>query len=174
MKAMPGATLLTIGYEGLTPSELASLLRKHGATRVADVRQLPLSRKRGFSKSELAATLTANCIEYVGFPELGTPPAVRNRYKQSGDFFRLKQDYLAYLSTQGAAVESLHHLVAQGGCCLLCFERDAAQCHRSVLAEAIAARNGPALQVKHIQSREGHATEDGLFARNRSASSPHA
>ena len=77
--ATPKVSLMAIGYQGLVPLEFCSLLRKSGVQRVADVRQLPLSRKSGFSKTEPAATLKANGIEYVGFPKLGTPPAMRDR-----------------------------------------------------------------------------------------------
>jgi len=141
---------MTIGYQGFVPSELCSLLRKSGVQRVADVRQLPLSRKKGFSKTELAATLSANGIEYVGFPKLGTPPAMRDRYKKSGDFAQLRRDYLAYLASQGPTIEELRELAAQGGCALLCFERDPAQCHRSILAEVLAGSTGPTLLIEHL------------------------
>ena len=133
------------------PSEESGTMEgESGVQRVADVRQLPLSRKKGFSKTELAATLSANNIEYVGFPKLGTPPAIRKQYKESGDFTRFRRDYLAYLSSQEPAVEELRELAAQGGCALLCFERDPAQCHRSILAEVLAGRSGSAFRVEHL------------------------
>jgi uncharacterized protein (DUF488 family) len=142
--------LFTIGYEGRTPDELVATLRQAGVTRVVDVRQLPLSRKPGFSKSALAAFLASSGIEYVGFPNLGTPPAIRNQYKKSGDFVRLKRDYLAYLHTPGSVIEELSELAAQGGCALLCFERDPTKCHRSILAEVLADRTGSAFRVEHL------------------------
>jgi uncharacterized protein (DUF488 family) len=155
----PSARLLTAGYEGRTPDELASLLRQAGVTKVVDVRQLPLSRKPGFSKSALATYLSSLGIEYAGFPKLGTPPDIRNRYKKSGDFAQLKRDYLAYLGSQEPAVEELRELAAQGGCCLLCFERDPAQCHRSILAEVLARRTGSAFPMEHL----GFRVEGDLF-----------
>lgn len=148
--ATPTVSLMTIGYQGLVPSEFCSLLRKNGVQRVADVRQLPLSRKKGFSKTELAATLNANGIECLGFPKLGTPPAMRDRYKKGGDFERLRRDYLAHLGSHKPVVEELCELAAQGGCALLCFERDPAQCHRSILAEVLAGRSGSEFQIEHL------------------------
>jgi len=129
---------------------LVATLRQNGVVRVVDVRQLPLSRKPGFSKSALAAFMSRNGIDYVGFPKLGTPPAIRNRYKKSGDFARLKRDYLPYLRTQGPALGGLREIAAQGGCALLCFERDPARCHRSILAEVLAGRTGSAFRVEHV------------------------
>jgi uncharacterized protein (DUF488 family) len=126
------------------------MLQQSGVDRVADIRQMPLSRKSGFSKPALAAFLLKGGIEYVGVPKLGTPPAIRNHYKKSGDFARLKRDCLAYLRSQGPAVEKLRELAAQGGCVLLCFERDPARCRRSILAEVPAGRTGSALPVEHL------------------------
>jgi uncharacterized protein (DUF488 family) len=159
----PSARLLTIGYEGRTPDALVALLRQNEATKVVDVRQLPLSRKPGFSKSALVAFLTSHGIEYVGFPKLGTPPAIRNRYKKSGDFARLKRDYLVYLGTQGPEVAALRELAVQGGCVLLCFERDPAKCHRSILAEVLAGRTGSAFRIEHLGADVGTAPEGDLF-----------
>lgn len=155
-------SLYTIGYEGRTPAELAELLRRSGVVRVVDVRQLPLSRKPGFSKSALAAFLTSRGVEYVGFPKLGTPPAIRIHYKKSGDFARLKRDYLPYLRTQAPALEELRELAAQGGCALLCFERDPAKCHRSILADVLAGR-GSEFTVQHLGFKHEGAAEGDLF-----------
>lgn len=159
--AAKAVLLYTIGYEGRTPDELVALLRQNGVVRVVDVRQTPLSRKPGFSKSALAAFLTSHGIAYVGFPRLGTPPAMRSVYKKSGDFARLKRDYLVYLHAQGPVIEELREFAAQGGCALLCFERDPAKCHRSILTEVIADRTGSAFQVEHLGLRvEGPAKGD--------------
>lgn len=162
-----GVPLWTIGYEGRTPDGLADLLRRRGVVRVVDVRQLPLSRKPGFSKSALAAFLPSRGIEYVGFPKLGTPPAMRDRYKKGGDFERLRRDYLAYLGSQEPAVEELRELAAQGGYALLCFERDPAQCHRSILAEVLAGRTGSALRIEHLGFRVEDAAQADLFGPQR-------
>lgn len=160
------ATLYTIGYEGWTPEELLAILSGHGVTRVADVRQMPLSRKPGFSKSALSAFLESHGIEYVGFPRLGVPPAIRKSYNQNGDFARLKRDYLAYLRTQGPEIERLRELAAQGGCALLCFERDPARCHRSILAGVLAGRGGHEFRVVHLGFDEV-SPQDDLFAESR-------
>ncbi len=146
-----GAVLLsTIGYEGRTPEELVAILKHGGVTRVIDVRQMPLSRKPGFSKTALAEFLRARGIEYVGVPRLGTPPAIRDRYKKGGNFARLRRDYVAYLAGQKPAVAELRALAAQGGCVLLCFERDPQQCHRSILADMLVGGAGAQLEVRHL------------------------
>jgi len=161
--AAPKAVLATIGYEGRTVQDLLAVLKQAKVERVVDVRQLPLSRKPGFSKSALAEFLASHGIEYVGFPKLGTPPAIRNHYKKSGDFAQLRRDYLVYLGTQGPEIATLRELVAQGGCCLFCFERDPAKCHRSILAEVLAKYPGSALQVDHLGLTGASAAQGDLF-----------
>jgi uncharacterized protein (DUF488 family) len=156
-KAVP---LYTIGYEGRAVKDLLAVLKQAKVERVVDVRQMPLSRKPGFSKAALAEFLTSHGIEYIGFPKLGTPPAIRNQYKKSGDFARLRRDYLVYLGTQGPEVAALRDLAAQGGCALLCFERDPAQCHRSILAEVLANRTDSAFCIEHLGMRD----EGDLFS----------
>ena len=49
--------LYTIGYEATTMAEFIAALTRAGVTQVIDIRALPLSRRPGFSKSPLAASL---------------------------------------------------------------------------------------------------------------------
>jgi uncharacterized protein (DUF488 family) len=163
-KALP---LYTIGYEGRMVKDLLAVLKQAKVERVVDVRQLPLSRKPGFSKSALVEFLTSHGIEYVGFPKLGTPPDIRNRYKKNGDFARLRRDYLVYLDTQGPEIAALRELAAQGGCALLCFERDPAKCHRSILAEVLAGRSGSAFRIEHLGLSVEKAAQGDLFGPTR-------
>jgi hypothetical protein len=43
-------TLFTVGYEGSKPSDLFASLQDNGVTLLIDVRDVPISRKPGFSK----------------------------------------------------------------------------------------------------------------------------
>ena len=49
--------IYTIGYEAVTVAEFVAALQAAEVRRVIDVRALPLSRRPGFSKSSLAATI---------------------------------------------------------------------------------------------------------------------
>ena len=77
----------TIGYEGFDHSEWISALAQNEVQAVIDVRDVPLSRKRGFSKSQLAASLESAGIEYVHVRALGNPreyrEALKTRYGRS-------------------------------------------------------------------------------------------
>ena len=95
-------TIYTIGYEGATMDGFIAALRETGVRRVIDVRALPLSRRPGFSKSTLAASLKAEGIDYVHLKALGTPKPGRDAAKK-GDVATLTAIYDAQLElTRGA------------------------------------------------------------------------
>ncbi|MBK5102317.1 MAG: DUF488 domain-containing protein, partial [Desulfobacteraceae bacterium] len=81
--------IYTIGYQGLTPKHFLSMLNRYEISIVADVRQLPLSRKQGFSKRSLSESLANENIRYVSFSRLGTTKEMRNEVKETGDYATL-------------------------------------------------------------------------------------
>lgn len=130
--------IFTIGYEGATQAELVTALRDAGVKLLADIRAVPLSRRPGFSKNVLAAGLREAGIDYVGLKALGTPPEGREAARK-GNHDRLAEVYASQLELPEAIVQSemLKELAAERPTALLCFERDPAACHRSLLVEAI-------------------------------------
>jgi uncharacterized protein (DUF488 family) len=58
-------TVFTIGYEGLDIDTFVSMLAEYNIETVVDIRELPLSRKRGFSKTALTGVLNLSGLEYV-------------------------------------------------------------------------------------------------------------
>ena len=78
---MPPA-LFTIGYERRSPDELVRVLGDAGVTLLADVRELPNSRRRGFSKNALAAALGEAGILYAHERALGNPKPYRDAWKR--------------------------------------------------------------------------------------------
>lgn len=99
--------LWTIGYEGHSPESLTMVLRKARIERLVDIRELPLSRKAGFSKRALAAGMQHAGIEYTHLKALGTPRAVRHAYKADEDHAAFRRAYLAHLRTVPEAVPAL-------------------------------------------------------------------
>lgn len=129
--------IFTIGYEAATMDGLLSALTGAGVVRVIDVRALPLSRRPGFSKTSLAASLATVGIGYVHLKALGTPKAGRDAAKK-GDVATLEAVYagqLALPEAQAAAAIMLA-LAAEQPSALLCYERDPRHCHRTLLLEA--------------------------------------
>lgn len=141
-------TVFTIGYEGLDIDDFMSLLSKHGIETIVDIRELPLSRKPGFSKKSLANALNLSGREYVHMVGLGCPKPVRDGYREDGDWKRYTTGFLKYLKTQKDAVAELAELVESSTCALLCYEADFNFCHRSMVADAVSKHCGA--DVEHI------------------------
>lgn len=146
---MHTARLFTIGYERQTPEALIQRLREIGIERVVDVRELPLSRRRGFSKTSLAAVLGGAGIGYEHVRALGNPKATRDRYKR-GDVTGGAREYRAHLhnGSYGALI-ALADSLAGKKTCLLCVEESHEHCHRDVIAEAVAERL-PSVSIVHL------------------------
>jgi uncharacterized protein (DUF488 family) len=107
--------------------------------RLVDVRALPLSRRPGFSKSALGGALVEAGIAYEHLKALGTPKEGRDAAKR-GDHATLERVYAGQLElpeAQAASALLLHRMAAQPTA-LLCYERDPASCHRTLLLDAIA------------------------------------
>jgi uncharacterized protein (DUF488 family) len=130
--------IFTIGYEGATQPDLVAALTAAGVERVIDVRAVPLSRKPGFSKNVLAAGLAEAGIDYVNLKALGTPPAGREAAHKHR-FDEMRAIYAEQLETPEAGLQAaqLIALVEEKPAALLCFERDPAHCHRTLLREAV-------------------------------------
>lgn len=107
---------------------------------LADIRYLPLSRRPGFSKSSLAAAAQEAGIEYRHFKQLGTPPEGREAARR-GDHAGLERSYAGQLELPEAIAQmaELRDLAENRRVALLCFERDAGHCHRSLLYDALLA-----------------------------------
>ena len=129
--------IFTIGYEATTMAEFLAALTRAGVQRVIDVRALPLSRRPGFSKSSLAASLREVGIDYVHLKQLGTPKRGRDAAKK-GDVATLREVYDVQLGLPEAQaqVAQMHALAAERPSALLCYERDPCHCHRTLLLEA--------------------------------------
>jgi len=132
--------IFTIGYEGATVGEFVDVLRKAGVERVIDVRALPLSRRPGFSKTPLRGALAEASIEYVHLKALGTPADGRAAAR-AGRHADMARIYAGQLELPEAIAESgqMLALAEEKPSALLCFEREPAHCHRSLLLDAVAA-----------------------------------
>ncbi len=141
--ATPKATF-TIGYEGSTVAEFVDKLLKAGVDRVIDVRALPLSRRRGFSKTALGEALGAKGIEYVHLRAAGNP------YRdQKSHIEKCLALYGGHLDRHPAVVDAVDELLVGHNAALLCVEGTPDRCHRSVLVERLRAKH-PRRRVTHL------------------------
>ncbi|MDE2007076.1 MAG: DUF488 domain-containing protein [Rhodospirillales bacterium] len=135
--------LFTIGYQASTLARVIASLRAAGVRRLIDVRAVAASRKPGFSKRVLAASLEAAGIAYHHLQPLGTPKAGRQAVR-SGHPEVMRRIYAAHMRADApqAALAEARALAAEGHACLLCFEHDPAECHRRLVAEMIVTETG--------------------------------
>ncbi len=142
--------IYTVGYEGLDIDSFLSLLADNDIETVVDVREMPLSRKPGFSKKSLASVLNLSGREYVHMVDLGCPKLVRDRYREDGNWKRYTEGFMKHLKTQDDAIAELSALAATSNCALLCYEADSNFCHRSMVASAVKDYCGA--RVTHIKA----------------------
>jgi uncharacterized protein (DUF488 family) len=138
--------LLTIGYEGCTIADVVTCLKAAGVKLLIDVRAVPRSRKPGFSKRQLAAGLDEAGIAYVHLQGLGTPKSGRDAVR-SGHPKRMYVIFDEHMTSDRAqaALAQATALARRARTCLLCFERDPACCHRSIVAEMVIGKTGQTL-----------------------------
>lgn len=146
---MSQATLWTIGYESCGFDAFLETLKAAGVATVVDVRDLPLSRRAGFSKNVLASSLRRAGLDYIHMKSLGTPKEGRLAARR-GDYplfwsivERRMQTPEAEFDVQRLAQIALDHPTA-----LVCFEADPEKCHRRRIADALVEVHGFA--VRHL------------------------
>jgi uncharacterized protein (DUF488 family) len=149
--------LYTLGYEGFDVAAFIARLKEIGVKAIVDVRELPLSRKKGFSKTALRESLAQAGIAYFHVPALGCPKDIRDRYRADRDWNSYTHDFLAYLQTQGASSRELSKLAKATTACLICFEADHEGCHRTYVARAAHRLGAPS--VVHLTARTAVADQ---------------
>jgi len=128
----------TIGYEQVTQAALVECLAEAGVEVLVDVRYLPLSRRPGFSKNSLRAAVEEAGIGYRHFRHLGTPSEGRAAARR-GDLAALDRIYSGQLELPEALAQmaELRALAETRRVALLCYERQACECHRNLLVAAL-------------------------------------
>lgn len=134
--------LFTIGYEQATPGAVLNEIKRVKIDLLVDTRAVAASRRPGFSKRQLAASLDEIGIDYLHLQKLGTPAEGR-KAARAGNFDRLWAIYDRHIKTPDAqqALGELIDLVKSGRrVCLLCYERDPNECHRKRIAQLVQKR----------------------------------
>lgn len=151
--------IYTLGYESAAIEDFIATLKAAGIERIIDVREYPLSRRKGFSKNVLHALLQANDIEYVHLKGLGDPKEGREAAR-AGDYKKFMKIFSSHMKTEYALsdLKTAIELASSSVSCLLCYERSPDECHRTIVAQAIAADTGQRIQP--IGVREGIARKE--------------
>ena len=147
-------TLLSIGYEKAGFADFILTLQAARVATVIDVRDLPLSRRAGFSKRQLQAGLAKAGIGYLHLRPLGTPAAGReaSRRRDWPRFWDIVEQSLARPEARAALGEAAT-IAAASRSCLLCYEADPCTCHRRRVGEMLQASYGFAIDHLRVVHR---------------------
>jgi uncharacterized protein (DUF488 family) len=125
--------LFTIGYEQAKPATVLNELKGAKIELLVDTRAVAASRRPGFSKRQLAASLEDVGIAYIHLQKLGTPAEGRAAAR-SGDIdalWRIYDKHIKKAEAQEALGELLALIKSGKRIALLCYCRDPKRCHRS-------------------------------------------
>jgi len=135
-------TLFTIGYEQAKPDAVLNELKRAKVDLLVDTRAVAASRRPGFSKRQLAASLDEEGIAYLHLQKLGTPSEGREAAR-AGDMdtlWRIYDKHIKEAEPQEALTELVALIKSGKRVALLCYERDPKQCHRSRIAALVKKR----------------------------------
>lgn len=146
----PEGAVFTVGHSTLPIDDFVALLRAYGIAEVADVRTVPRSRHNPqFNADALAASLAAAGIGYVSMPALGGLRHPRKDSENGGWRNESFRGYADYMQTEAfrAAVDDLVRLGARTPTAIMCAEAVPWRCHRSLVADALAVRGIPVVEI---------------------------
>ncbi|MFZ5727209.1 MAG: DUF488 family protein [Pseudomonadota bacterium] len=150
--------IYTIGYEGASLSDFLDTLIDVGIDRVVDIRDVPASRRPGFSKNSLREALAEHDIEYAHLKPLGDPKEGREAMRR-GDVKAFQEIFGKHLQSEASqeALRKAVQLANEKSIVLLCFERDPKHCHRTIVANLMSEL--ASFETKHlgVQKRRGDA-----------------
>jgi uncharacterized protein (DUF488 family) len=141
-------SIYTVGYEGASLEQFLEWLHRAHVQLVVDVRDVPLSRKPGFSKTLLSTALGAVGLKYLHIRELGCPKPIRDQYRADRNWEAYTVAFMTHLRKQRVATNELAQMCARARAALLCYEADPAKCHRTYVARAVSSLLGQ--RVMHI------------------------
>ena len=145
--------ILTIGHSTHPIDEFLEMLAAHGVEQLIDVRTIPKSRRNPqFHQESLAVSLARSHIVYRHIPGLGGLRHARKDSINTGWKNSSFRGYADYMQTPGFE-ESLRQLINASDSLrtvIMCAEAVPWRCHRSLIADALAARG---IVVEHIMSK---------------------
>lgn len=131
-------TIYTLGYEGVALSDFIRTLEDWDITLLLDVRERPQSRRAGFSKRALSEALAGSGIAYRHVRQLGDPKPGRDAARR-GAMEEFRSIFNAHLNLDGSQI-ALREVAEQASdetVVLMCYEYDAQDCHRSLVAQRL-------------------------------------
>jgi len=138
--------VFTVGYEKRDIENFIKLLKVNDIKLLVDIRANGFSRKAGFSSKILEKNLALEGIDYLAMEELGAPKPLRNDLKEKGYTWFFKK-YGEYIDGKKSELDKLEKIVKYTHSCLMCFELNPNECHRSIVSNKLRERG---FEVAHI------------------------
>jgi len=155
----PQDAIFTVGHSTRPIEQFVALLKIYGIEQLADVRTVPRSRHNPqFNADALAASLAAAHMVYLPMPALGGLRHPRQDSPNGGwrnESFRGYADYMQTAAFRDA-VETLIQTGRQKRTAIMCAEAVPWRCHRSLVADALAVRGVPVVEILSETSHRRH------------------
>lgn len=152
-------TIFTIGHSTHSLEEFLALLKHYDISHLIDIRTVPRSRHNPqFNEHELAASLKKSHIKYTHLTALG---GFRHAHKDSVNMawhnpaFRGFADYMQTANFK-KGIEELINYAQNDNVAVMCAEAVPWRCHRSLIADALIARNIAVEDIFSITSVKPH------------------
>jgi uncharacterized protein (DUF488 family) len=151
--------MMTVGHSTRSIEEFIRLLQLHGVTTLVDIRTVPRSRHNPqFNSDALPQSLAGAGIRYIHMPALGglrhaRPDSINTGWRNAS--FRGYADYMQ-TPAFAAALDELTALGRTVPTAIMCAESVPWRCHRSLVADALAARGIPVEHIMSETSRKPH------------------
>lgn len=155
----PDGAIFTVGHSTLPIERFVDLLHAYGIERLADIRTVPRSRHNPqFNEAALAASLTAEHIEYAHLPALGGLRHAREDSPNAGWRNKSFRGYADHMQSRefGDGLEALIEMSRRKRVAIMCAEAVPWRCHRSLVADALSVRGIPVIEILSESSYQTH------------------
>lgn len=155
----PKNAIFTIGHSTLPIERFVALLKIYGIEQLVDIRTMPGSRHNPqFGSEALADSLRAVHIQYSHMKALGGLRHARADSPNAGWRNKSFRGYADYMQTAefARAVETLIEMARRKRIAIMCAEAVPWRCHRSLVADALAVRGVPVIEILSESSCRPH------------------
>ena len=142
--------IYTIGHSTRSIEEFVQILKAYGIEQLIDIRTIPKSRRNPqFNRDSLPESLGQAAIKYQHMPGLGGLRHPRRDSSNTAWRNASFRGYADYMQTQSFR-ENLEHLIelaAVKRTAIMCAEAVPWRCHRSLVADALVARDVEVIEI---------------------------
>lgn len=167
--------IFTVGHSTRSFEELVEILRAHGIEQLVDVRTIPRSRHNPqFNRESLGRALHNRRIGYRYMKELGGLRRARPDSVNAGWRNASFRGFADYMQTQSFSegLERLLELAKQKPTAIMCAEAVPWRCHRSLIADALAARGYEVRNILSVTSAKRHVVNPMARVHDRQVTYP--